>query len=376
MGPHTTSEYVPASIPVEEIDALLLLSFGGPEGMDEVRPFLENVTAGRGIPPERLDEVGAHYYHFGGVSPLNALNREMIANIEQELRSRGMDIPVYFGNRNWKPYAGDAAREIAQAGHQNVAVFATSAWGGYSGCYQYDEDIQKMRALIAEEGLSEVHFYKLSQFFAHPDFLDMQARATRAAFAELGFADPQLAAASAQARLVFTAHSIPVPADEGSGIASDGTLYSNQVAQAAAGTAQRLGITDYDVVWQSASGNGRIPWLEPDIVDHAEALHHQGVSAVVVVPIGFISDHMEVVWDLDNELADAAKDLGMQVARAATVGPWPEFAALVVDLVQGLSAPGDIPVEGPVAQRGCTVDGAPCAVGCCQPRKRPHSAQQ
>lgn len=360
MAHDDQAAYQPAVFSINEVDALLVLSFGGPEGVDEVRPFLENVTAGRGIPPERLDEVGAHYYHFDGVSPLNALNREIIDNIEAELRARGHEIPVYFGNRNWHPFAEEAYEEIKKAGHRKVAVFATSAWGGYSGCRQYGEDIQEISD-------SEITYFRLPQFFANPTFLDLEAKATRNAYAELGYDDP----ATASARLVFTAHSIPVPADASSGLPSDGALYSSQVREAARLTAQRLGVSEFDVVWQSASGNGRIPWLEPDIVDHAEVLHEQGVKDIVVVPIGFISDHMEVIWDLDNELRQSTDEWGMRLARAATVGPEQDFAKLVVDMLER----PEVLAEGNVAARGCTVNGAPCAEGCCQPRKRPHSTQ-
>ncbi|AZA09244.1 ferrochelatase [Corynebacterium pseudopelargi] len=353
----------------EDIDALLVLSFGGPEGVDEVRPFLENVTRGRGIPPERLDEVGEHYYHFDGKSPLNDLNREIIANVEAELQRRDIDLPVYFGNRNWKPFANDAAEQMAQDGVKKAAVFATSAWGGYSGCRQYGEDIQAMREHLESVGVEPIEFLKLRQFFDHPTFIDEEVEVVEKAFQHWGLTPEE--AKNQGVRLVFTAHSIPVVANEHSGTQADGALYSQQINEAARLVAQRLGFEDYDVVWQSASGNGRIPWLEPDIVDHATALREQGVEKMVVSAIGFISDHMEVVWDLDHELQDAVTPLGLEVVRADTIGHTDSFAAMVVDLIAesiGVDAPKHL---GNVASKGCTLNGAACEVGCCQSPKRP-----
>ncbi|MEJ5927244.1 ferrochelatase [Corynebacterium sp. H128] len=339
-------------------DALLVLSFGGPEGVADVRPFMENVTRGRGIPPERLDEVSEHYYYFDGVSPLNALNREIIAKLQEALPG----LPIYFGNRNWHPFGTEAAADIARDGHRKVAVFATSAWGGYSGCRQYDEDIEAIRAELAAQQLPELTFTKLRQFFDHPLFISANARLVQESIAALGDGD---------FRLVFTAHSIPLAADNSSGTPADGPLYSSQVAEAARLIAAEVGISDYDLVWQSRSGAAHIPWLEPDIVDHAQALHERGVATMVVCPVGFISDHIEVVWDLDTELINAAKANGQQVIRVNTVGPTPEFTELVVELLAehaGLAQPRKL---GKVAGRGCTVDGAPCAADCCRPARRP-----
>ncbi|AZA11450.1 ferrochelatase [Corynebacterium gerontici] len=353
---------------IEDIDALLLLSFGGPEGVDEVRPFLENVTAGRGIPPERLDEVGKHYYHFGGKSPLNDLNKEIIANIEAELASRGIDLPVFFGNRNWKPFANDTASEMAKAGVRTAAVFATSAWGGYSGCRQYGEDIQAMREHLQSQGLPLIDFLKIRQFFDHPMFIEEQVSVIEDAFRHWGLSPKE--AQDQGVRLVFSAHSIPVIANERAGTPEDGSLYSLQIEQASKLVAEKLGFENYDVVWQSASGNGRVPWLEPDIVDHAEQLEAQGVEKMVVAAIGFISDHMEVVWDLDNELQTAIAPTNLEVVRAATVGHTDTFASMVVDLIEesiGSKKPQHL---GSVPSKGCTINGAPCEVSCCEPMKR------
>lgn len=339
-------------------DAILVLSFGGPEAPDEVRPFLENVTRGRGVPPERLDAVEEHYQHFGGVSPINARNRELIASIAART-----ELPVYFGNRNWRPFAEDTVREMADAGVERALVFATSAYGGYSACRQYHEDIARARDAVGEAAPELV---KLRHFYDHPDFVRANADAVRTAWAQLP-EDRREAA-----RLVFTAHSIPTSADAAAGTPADGGhRYSRQVAEAAALVAAELGVDEFDVVWQSRSGPPQVPWLEPDIVDHIDDLHAKGVPAVVVAPVGFVSDHVEVVWDLDNEAAERAAEHGMGFARAATAGPDPRFADMVVELVREHTddAPARRLGSGPSA--GCTRNGAPCAVDCCVPQRRP-----
>ncbi|MFI7188443.1 ferrochelatase [Nocardia nova] len=343
------------------VDALLLLSFGGPERPEDVMPFLENVTRGRGVPRERLDEVAQHYLHFGGVSPINALNRELIAAIEAEFAARAVDLPVYFGNRNWYPMVEETVATMRADGIGHALVFPTSAWGGYSGCRQYDEDIERARAAV--DGAPELT--KLRQYFDHPLLIDSFADAVRAAVADLP------AEVRDRARLVFTAHSIPVAADVAAGPPADGGhLYSRQVAEAARLCAAATGFDDFDVVWQSRSGPPQVPWLEPDIVDHLEALSGKGVEAVVVCPVGFVSDHLEVVWDLDNEAAEKAAELGMAFARAATPGPDPRFARMVAELV-GEHLDGTEPRRlGAVPGYGCTRNGAICAPGCCEPVRR------
>ncbi|ANE04060.1 ferrochelatase [Corynebacterium crudilactis] len=342
----------------DAFDALLVLSFGGPEGHEEVRPFLENVTRGRGIPPERLDDVAVHYHHFGGVSPINALNKEIIANVETELASRGVDLPVYFGNRNWKPFDNEAADLMAKDGVKNALVLATSAWGGYSGCQQYQEDIQGMiEHLEAQE--ESITFTKLRQFYDHPRFVGTMARLVQDSYAKL----PEYL--RGEARLVFTAHSIPLAADDAAGTPQDGSLYSQQVKEASALIAAAAGVEDFDVVWQSRSGNPRTPWLEPDIVDHAVELHEKGQKALIVCPVGFISDHMEVIWDLDSELMEEAERRNMVVERVATVGPTPDFAALVADLIEEAQLKRIIERLGTLPVRGSSINGAPCGDGCC-----------
>lgn len=335
-------------------DALLWLSFGGPEGPEDVRPFLENVTRGRGVPPERLDEVEQHYQHFGGVSPINALNRAAIEAV------RGLvDLPIYFGNRNWHPMVEDALAEMKAAGVQRALVFPTSAYGGYSACRQYDEDILRARAAVEDAP----ELVKLRQFFDHPLFVESFADAVRAAAASLSEADY---------RLVFTAHSVPVAADKAAGPPEDGGhLYSRQVAEASRLVAAAVGVADFDVVWQSRSGPPQVPWLEPDIVDHVEALYDKGVRNVVVCPIGFVSDHLEVVWDLDTEARERAQELGMGFARAGTPNDDPRFAELVAELVAEQVSDAPVRKLSGFPARGCTTNGAFCATRCCEPAKRP-----
>jgi len=340
------------------VDALLVLSFGGPEGPDEVRPFLENVVRGRGVPPERLDAVERHYRHFGGVSPINARNRELIAAIGART-----ELPVYLGNRNWHPMVTDTVAEMARDGVRRALVFATSAYGGYSGCRQYQEDIARARAAVGD-GAPEL--VKLRHFFDHPAFVAANADAVRAA------RDTLPAALRDRARVVFTAHSVPVSADAAAGPpAEGGHRYSRQVAEAARLVAGELGVAEHDVVWQSRSGPPEVPWLEPDIVEHLGVLHAAGAAAVVVAPVGFVSDHVEVVWDLDTEARARAQELGLGFARAATAGADPRFADMVMELVAEHTHERAPRSWGRVPSAGCTVDGAPCSVDCCVPGWRP-----
>lgn len=344
-------------------DALLVLSFGGPEKPEDVRPFLENVTRGRGVPPERLDAVVEHYMHFGGVSPINQLNRELIERVRGELAEVGMDLPVYFGNRNWHPLVEDTVATMRDDGIRNAAVFATSAWGGFSGCRQYHEDIVRARTAVGDDAPA---LTKLRQYYDHPLVIGAFADGVRAARGEL----PE--AVRDNARLVFTAHSVPIAADRNAGPPElGGNLYSRQVAEAARLVATAAGVDDFDLVWQSRSGPPQVPWLDPDICDHLDALSTKGVQAVIVCPVGFVSDHLEVVWDLDTEAKEKAAELGMDFVRAATPGRDQRFAQLVPTLIaERLS--GDQPVRlGVEPLLGSTTNGASCAVNCCAAVPRP-----
>lgn len=324
-----------------EFDAVLLLSFGGPEGPEQVRPFLENVTRGRNVPPERLDEVAEHYLHFGGVSPINGINRALVAELEAEL-----GLPVYFGNRNWDPYVEETVATMRDNGVRRAAVFTTSAWSGYSSCTQYVEDIARARRAA---GPRAPELVKLRPYFDHPLFVEMFAGAIAAAAGTV----------PAGARLVFTAHSVPVAADRRCGP----NLYSRQVAYAASLVAAAAGYADYDLAWQSRSGPPQVPWLEPDVADHLAALAADGVRAVVVCPVGFVADHIEVVWDLDNELRAQAEAAGITLARAGTPNADRRFARLAAGLIDELRS-GHAPerVSGPEPVAGClaSVNGEPC----------------
>jgi protoporphyrin/coproporphyrin ferrochelatase len=328
-----------------DFDAVLLLSFGGPEAPEHVMPFLENVTRGRGIPKERLAAVAEHYLHFGGVSPINGINRALIEQLRTEI-----DLPVYFGNRNWEPYVEDAVAAMRDNGVRRAAVFTTSAWGGYSSCTQYVEDIARGRQATGD-GAPEL--VKMRQYFDHPLFVETFTEA----IGEAARTVPD------DARLVFTAHSIPVAARSRCGT----DLYARQVAYASRLVAAAAGYDDYDQVWQSRSGPPQVPWLEPDVADHLAALAENGTRTVIVCPIGFVADHIEVVWDLDHELRQQAQELGVAFARAATPNADPRFARLAVDLIDEVRN-GRAPtrVQGPEAPplQGFSIDGVLCTPHC------------
>lgn len=364
-----------AAAPCSPYDALLLLSFGGPEGPEDVVPFLENVTRGRGIPRERLKEVGQHYFLFDGISPINAQNRELLDALRKDFADHGLDLPVYWGNRNWAPYLTDTLRRLTQDGHRRVLTLATSAYASYSGCRQYRENLADALAALEAEGLTPPRVDKLRHYFNHPGFVRPMVDATLAALAEL----PE--GVRERAHLAFTTHSIPTAAADTSGPAAghgDGGAYVAQhldVARLIAGAVREETGVDHpwQLVYQSRSGAPHIPWLEPDICDHLESAHGAGVPAVVMVPIGFVSDHMEVKYDLDTEATAKAADLGLPVARAATVGADPRFAAAVRDLVLERAATerGRSPERCALGALGPSHD--LCPVGCC-PARAPRPA--
>ncbi|MDK1475930.1 ferrochelatase [Streptomyces sp. 549] len=361
----------------EPYDSLLLLSFGGPEGPDDVVPFLENVTRGRGIPRERLEEVGQHYFLFGGVSPINAQNRALLEALRKDFADHGLDLPVYWGNRNWGPYLTDTLREMARDGRRRVLVLATSAYGSYSGCRQYRENLAESLAVLEQElpagELPRVD--KLRHYFNHPGFLEPVTEGVLRSLSEL----PEEVRGGA--RLVFTTHSIPTSAADTSGPVEghgDGGAYVAQHLDAArlvADAVREQTGTDHswDLVYQSRSGAPHIPWLEPDICDHLETLHAGGTPAVVMVPIGFVSDHMEVLYDLDTEAVAKAAELGLPVARSATVGADPRFAAAVRELVLERAAAerGEQPARCALGALGPSHD--VCPIGCC-PARAPRPA--
>jgi protoporphyrin/coproporphyrin ferrochelatase len=290
-------------------DAFLLVSFGGPEAAEDVLPFLRNVTRGRGVPPERLAEVAEHYRRLGGVSPINAQCRALI----EALRPR-LDLPIYWGNRNWHPYLADTVATMRTDGVRRAIAFVTSPYGSYSSCRQYREDI------ATAVGQPPPAVDVIRHYHDHPGFIEPHADAVRAVMPPGG------------ARLVFTAHSIPSTMDATSG--PDGGRYTAQLRETAALVAAAAGVGQaWDLVWQSRSGPPHVPWLEPDINDHLAVLASRGVRAVVASPIGFISDHLEVIWDLDTEAAQTAKGLSIGFARAATPCTDPRFVAMIAELV-------------------------------------------
>jgi ferrochelatase len=340
-----------------DFDAFVLLSFGGPQGPDEVMPFLRRVTAGRGIPDERLAEVAEHYLHYGGVSPITAQNEALIEAIKGEFGERGISLPVYFGNRNWRPFLTETAREMVNDGISNALVLATSATGSYSGCRQYREDLANATQELP--GSNAPRFTKLRHFFDDPGFITANADAVRNALAEL---EPSVRDG---VRLVFTAHSIPTTMNDTAG-PSGGLYFAEHQATARLVAEQVRGPNaEFDLVWQSRSGAPQTPWLEPDINDHLRSLASDGVTAVVVAPTGFISDHLEVIWDLDNEARDTASKLGLTYVRAATAGTHPAFVSGLVDLVEEQ-------LYGTVPQTlsGLGLCGVDCPATCCPPPRR------
>jgi protoporphyrin/coproporphyrin ferrochelatase len=302
-------------------DAFLLLSFGGPEGPDDVLPFLENVTRGRGVPRERLAEVAEHYYAAGGVSPINAQCRDMLAAIGGEFADAAIDLPLYWGNRNWQPFVEATVRRLADDGHERVIAFVTSAYSSYSACRQYRDDLE---AAVAAVGPRAPRIDKIRPYFNHPGFIEPFAAGTEAALETLP------AAVRDGARLVFTAHSVPVGMAATSGSVTAGTArpevaggrYATELSDAANLISERVrsGSLPHDLVYQSRSGPPGQSWLGPDVCDHLRTLAKDGVPAVVVVPVGFVSDHMEVVHDLDVEAAATAASLGLPFARVAAPG--------------------------------------------------------
>lgn len=352
---------MPSHSSPEPFDAILIVSFGGPEGPDDVVPFLRNVTEGRNIPDERLAVVGEHYANFGGVSPLNGQVRELIAALEPALVEAGHDLPVYWGNRNWHPMLTDTIRTMRSDGRTRALAFVTSAYSSNSGCRQYQDDIARAIAETASDATAdtEIEVVKVRPFFNHPGFVHTMADNVEKALAGL---DP---AEADNARIAFTAHSIPV----GMAINCDYEAQLNDVATVISSRLSRS--LEWDLVFQSRSGPPQVPWLEPDICDHIDALANDpdtATSPLIIAPIGFISDHMEVLWDLDTEARARAEQHGITMVRAETVGTAPAFVRAIVDLLEEHLTGATPQVVGDFAARP-----SPCEPGCCalQPRPTP-----
>ena len=293
-------------------DAILVVSFGGPESREEVLPFLENVTRGRNIPRERLLEVAEHYYHFDGKSPINEQCRELISSLRQELDRHAIELPIYWGNRNWRPFLADTLKEMQSEGVRRALAFVTSAYSSYSGCRQYRENIAAAQAVPQVD--------KLRVFYNHPGFIEASADRVRDALAQFS------EGARNRLPLVVTAHSIPCSMAQ----TSD---YEKQLRETARLVAEAVGLPNWELVFQSRSGPSTQAWLEPDILDCLRKLHAEGARAVLVAPLGFISDHLEVMYDLDTEARDLANELGMKMVRAATVGLHPAFIRAIRQLI-------------------------------------------
>lgn len=300
-------------------DAVLLVSFGGPEGPADVMPFLDNVLRGKNVPRARMLAVAEHYAHFGGVSPLNAQNRALVSALESELQAHGSRLPVYWGNRNWHPMLADTLSQMARDGVRRALGFFSSAYSSYSSCRQYREDIERAQASV---GPDAPQVDKLRAYFNHPGFIGPMAQRVRDAL------DRIPAERQAAARAVFTAHSIPLSMSETS-------QYVAQLAEASRLVCEALGVVNHELAYQSRSGPPQQPWLEPDILDVLERLHAEGKTRdVVVVPIGFLSDHIEILWDLDTEAQQLAQRLGLNLVRAATVGSHPNFVRMIRELIE------------------------------------------
>ncbi len=362
VPPEQTLQTYPELLPY---DAIVLLSFGGPEGPDEVLPFLRRVTAGKGIPDERLVEVGQHYTLFGGISPINAQNRALIAAIEAELASRGLSVPVHWGNRNTEPFIPDTFTELARTGHRRILAVTTSAYSSYSSCRQYRENIADAVAATYERTDITIEVDKIRPYALHPGFALANLSAVRKALttARASAADPAL---------LFVTHSVPEAMDETSGPGDgEGRMYSRQHLWLAEAITAHL-VADLDLpdltselVFCSRSGPPHQPWLEPDVNDRLEELAAAGVTSVVLAPIGFISDHMEVIYDLDVEASATAERLGLTLVRAATVGTDAQFVAGLVDLILERAAQARDESPTLLQWTGDDVRPAVCEPGCC-----------
>jgi protoporphyrin/coproporphyrin ferrochelatase len=348
-------------------DAILLMSFGGPEGPDDVVPFMENVTRGRGIPRERLVEVSKHYDRFGGVSPINGHNRELLAALGEELHRRGITLPIYWGNRNWHPMIDATVEHMRADGVQRALAFVTSAFSSYSGCRQYREDIASACSAVASAAGSDAPIIdKIRVFYDHPGFIEPMVDGVVASIEQLaaqGVTGPDL---------VFSAHSIPLASASSSRYVEQLTEASRLIAER---VSERVGMAfPWQLVYQSRSGAPGTPWLEPDVGDHLEALRAQGRSGAVVVPVGFVSDHMEVVWDLDTQARERAEAIGFPMARSATVGTDPRFVSAVADLIEERMAVlrGEDPIRAALGRLGVRPD--VCPLDCCPAPARPGAA--
>jgi ferrochelatase len=332
-------------------DAVLLISFGGPQGLADIRPFLANVLRGRRVPPERVDEVVGHYEHFGGVSPLTDITMRQAEGMRARLAQAGLDLPVYVGMRNWHPLLPDVLQQMSAAGVRRAIGFISAAQRSYSSCTQYKRNVVDARIETVQHGLPDVEVVYVEDWHEHEGFIDANARHVAAALQQL---PEQL---RDRARIIFTAHSIPVSMPVAA-------RYQLQLRQSSERVAERLGRSDWSLVYQSRSGRPEDPWLGPDISDYLRAEHSRGLDACVICPIGFVCDHIEVLYDLDEEAAAVCRELGLPMARAAAVNDDPAFLDTMADVVLRtwrryehgvpltIAPPAPERVEGPPPARG------------------------
>jgi protoporphyrin/coproporphyrin ferrochelatase len=332
-------------------DALLVVSFGGPDKPEDVMPFLQNVTRGRNIPPARLEQVAEHYYHFGGKSPINEQNLALIEALKAEFAAHGLDLPIYYGNRNWHPLLEDTLRQMQADGVKRAVAFVTSGFSCYSGCRQYRENIGTAQAAVGA-GAPEID--KLRVFYNHPNFIAPMVENVRHALEEWSENERD------NVHVIFTAHSIPISQALNS-------AYERQLQEASRLVAEAVGTENYKLVYQSRSGAPHIPWLEPDVLDYMETIAAQGVKNVLIAPIGFISDHMEVLFDLDTEAVEKAQELDMRLVRAATVGTAQPFVSMIRELI--LERMTANPERLALGEFGVNHDF--CPIDCCLPGERP-----
>ncbi len=338
--------------PATPYDAILLVSFGGPEGPDDVMPFLENVLRGKNVPRERMLEVAEHYNHFGGVSPINAHCRDLLDALRPELNEHGIDLPVYWGNRNWVPLLPETLREMKADGIRRALAFVTSSCSSYSSCRQYRENIEEAQAAAGEDA-PEVD--KIRVFYNHADFIDANAVRVNAAIDEIPVEwRPHL-------HIAYTAHSIPSSM-------SNSCDYVQQLTEASRLVSAAVGVPEdrWKLVYQSRSGPPQVPWLEPDICDHLRDLRSQGVEGTIVMPIGFLSDHMEVMFDLDEEAREVCDEIGLTMVRARTVGTHPRFITMIRKLIEERL---DDRVKSSIGRFGPNHD--VCPLDCCPRPQRP-----
>jgi len=337
----------------DNYDAILVISFGGPEGKDDVMPFLENVLRGKPVPRERMLEVAEHYYHFGGVSPLNQQVRDLLDVLTRSLKEQGVEIPVYWGNRNWHPMLEDTVQRMADGGVKRVLALVLSGYSSYSGCRQYREDVYRACDAVGD---TAPDIDKIRVFYNHPDWIECNADQVKSAIGSLPEEGRE------NFHLAFTAHSIPLSM-------ADTSDYAKQLTETCRLVSESCGVTDdrWQLVYQSRSGRPQDPWLEPDICEHIQSLSESGVQNLVIVPIGFLSDHMEVLFDLDEEARVACEELGMNMARAKTVGTNPKFVNMLVKLVRER-------LDDSIEKQACGLFGPNhdvCPIDCCPAPVRP-----